>query len=78
MDKNVGGFDRTWRTVVGPLLIVVGLAVFAGLFSLGSGTLMALVVPVLLIVFGAVFTWTAQTQQCPVNQAIGRNTFRDK
>lgn len=76
MDKNVGGFDRTWRIVVGPLLIVVGLAVFAGLLSLGSGTLMGLIVPALLVVFGAVFTWTAQTQQCPVNQAIGRNTFQ--
>lgn len=75
MDKNVGGFDRTWRIVVGPLLIVVGLAVLTGLFSMGDGLLLGVLVPVLLLVFGAVFTWTAKTQQCPVNHAAGRNTY---
>lgn len=75
MEKNVGGMDRIARFVIGPVLIVVGVAAIAGLFSLAAGTT-GLVLAALLLIVGAVLTTTALTQKCPLNSLIGLNTFR--
>jgi hypothetical protein len=77
MQKNVGGYDRIARLVVGPLLVVVGAAAIAGLFSVASGTL-GLVLAALAIVVGGVFVATGITQKCPINNALGVNTYRAK
>ena len=76
MDTNVGGMDRTARLVVGPILVVVGAALLAGLFSLGEGTVVGLVVPVLALVVGLVLTVTGYARTCPVNSMLGVNTSR--
>ena len=75
MKKNVGGIDRIARFIVGPLLVVVGLAALGGLVTLAAGTL-GVVVAALALLLGAVFTATAATQKCPINSLLGLNTYR--
>jgi hypothetical protein len=77
MEKNVGGYDRIARFVVGPLLILVGAASSAGLFTLGAGTLGAAAAVVVMFV-GAVLTVTAVTQRCPLNSMLGFDTARER
>jgi hypothetical protein len=68
MNKNVGGIDRTARLVVGPLLLLVGIAAFVGVFPLGTvGGVVALVV-------GAVLTVTGAVQRCPLHTLLGIDT----
>ncbi|MFC7028356.1 DUF2892 domain-containing protein [Halomicroarcula sp. GCM10025324] len=74
MEKNVGGLDRIARLVLGPALLLVGVAALAGLFTLAAGTT-GLVVAGLLLVVGAVLTVTALTQKCPLNSLIGLDTY---
>ena len=76
MEKNVGGYDRTARFVVGPLLILVGAAALAGLFTVAAGTL-GLAVAAVLVLVGAILTYTGYTQRCPLNSMLGMNTYRE-
>jgi hypothetical protein len=75
MEKNVGGYDRTARFVVGPILVLVGLASLGGLFTLAAGTL-GLVLAAVALLVGLVLATTAVTQKCPLNRALGLNTYR--
>ena len=77
MEKNVGGYDRSARFVLGPLLIIVGAAAFAGIITLSTGTL-GLVLAGVAVLIGAVLTVTATTQKCPLNSTIGLNTYEDR
>ena len=76
MQKNVGGYDRTARFVLGPILIAVGVAALGGLLTLAAGTL-GVVLAGAAVLIGAVLTVTAMTQTCPLNSAIGLNTYND-
>ncbi|WP_372912559.1 DUF2892 domain-containing protein [Salinigranum sp.] len=68
MNKNVGGIDRTARLVVGPLLLLAGIAAFVGALPLGTvGGVVALVV-------GAVLTVTGAVQRCPLHTLLGIDT----
>ncbi|WP_137285362.1 YgaP family membrane protein [Halorussus salinisoli] len=69
MQKNVGGFDRTVRLVIGPVLLVVVLAWLLGAIALD----LWLVVVALLV--GAILTVTGLTQKCPANSVLGTNTL---
>ena len=75
MEKNVGGYDRIARFVLGPLLVLVAAAGFTGFVTIASGLLGAAVLWIALLV-GAVFVVTATTQKCPLNRILGFNTFR--
>lgn len=75
MEKNVGGYDRIARFVLGPILVVVGAASLAGLLTLAAGTVGLALAGVLLLV-GLVLSVTAVTQKCPLNSLLGLNTFR--
>ncbi|MFB6161734.1 MAG: DUF2892 domain-containing protein [Haloferacaceae archaeon] len=75
MNKNVGGYDRLARAVVGPALLVVGLAAAAGYVTLAAGTL-GLVLAALAILVGAVLAVTAATRTCPLNSVLGVDTYR--
>jgi hypothetical protein len=75
MDKNVGGYDRLARFVVGPVLLVVGLAAVTGVVTLASG-LVGLALAIAAILVGAVFLVTAATRKCPLNRTLGLNTYR--
>ena len=75
MARNVGGYDRIARLVVGPLLVLLGAASLAGVVAPATGTLgLALAVGALLV--GAVLTLTGVTQRCPLNALVGTNTYR--
>ncbi|KTG29680.1 YgaP family membrane protein [Haloferax profundi] len=75
MEKNVGGYDRIARFIVGPVLIIVGAAALAGFLTIATGTL-GLVVAGAALLVGAVLTTTAVTQKCPLNNALGFNTYK--
>jgi hypothetical protein len=75
MEKNVGGYDRILRAVLGPVLIIVAAAMFGGLLVIATATLQATIAVVALLV-GAVLTATAITQKCPLNRAFGINTYK--
>lgn len=77
MQKNVGGYDRIARLVVGPLLVLVGAAAFGGLFTIAAGT-PGLVLAGAALLVGAVFLVTGITQKCPINAALGIDTYRGK
>lgn len=74
MEKNVGGYDRLARFVLGPLLVLFAGAVYfeyvtiAGLLGAGAIWIGLLV--------GLVFLVTASTRKCPLNAMLGFNTFR--
>jgi disulfide bond formation protein DsbB len=71
MEKNVGGYDRIARFVVGPLLLVVGLVGISGAF--GTGTPGLALAGIALLV-GAILSVTATTQKCPLNSTLGIDT----
>ncbi len=75
MEKNVGGYDRIARAVLGPVLIIVGAAALAGFVTIAAGTL-GLVVAGAALLVGAVLATTAVTQKCPLNRALGVNTYK--
>lgn len=76
IEKNVGGYDRTARAVLGPVLIVVAVVGLAG-FLVPSLTTMWIAVFVVALVVGAILAFTAYTQQCIFNQTLGINTLRE-
>ncbi|ELY81902.1 MULTISPECIES: DUF2892 domain-containing protein [Natrinema] len=76
MQTNVGGFDRGARLVVGPLLVIIGIAALGGVVSLTAGTL-GLALATIALVAGAVLTTTAVTRKCPMNARFGIDTSRD-
>ncbi|WP_254767318.1 YgaP family membrane protein [Salinilacihabitans rarus] len=70
MKKNVGGFDRTWRLVVGPVLIVVGVAALAGVVAIGT------VPAAVALVAGAVVLATGLLRTCVLSRLLGIDTYR--
>ncbi|RLM53471.1 DUF2892 domain-containing protein [Halobellus sp. Atlit-31R] len=75
MKKNVGGYDRTARLVVGPVLGTVSLVALAGYLSLAVGPLSTGVVAALFGVISLVLIITGVTQQCILNRVLGLNTY---
>lgn len=75
MEKNVGGFDRKARLVVGPLLVALGVAVTAGYLDIGLTGTISLAVTALVLVAGAIFVITGTTQKCPANELAGVDTY---
>ena len=78
MKKNVGGADRIARLVVGPVLILSGIAGYAGLFALAVGPLPQTLTSVILFLVGAILLVTGLVQRCPANRIIGLDTHRRK
>ncbi len=76
MEKNVGGYDRIARLVLGPVLGTVSLAALAGYLSLAIGPLSTGIVAALFGLISLVFIVTGATQKCPLNRALGVNTYR--
>lgn len=71
MEQNVGTTDRYVRIIVGIVLGVVGIAVFAGpLASLGT------IVGAIALIVGVVFLGTGLTQRCLLYQPFGISTLR--
>lgn len=78
MQKNVGGTDRIARLVVGPVLILAGIAGYAGLLALAVGPLPQALTAGIVLLVGAVLLVTGLIQRCPLNRVLGFNTYRRK
>ncbi|WP_436926491.1 YgaP family membrane protein [Halosimplex amylolyticum] len=76
MEKNVGGYDRIARLVLGPILIIAALAVYFEVLAVAGLLGAALVVAGLLV--GAVFVVTGATQVCVLNRLLGIDTYRGR
>jgi hypothetical protein len=74
MNKNVGGYDRIGRFVVGAVLLVGGVAGYAGLFRIAVGPVPQALMALVLVLIGAVLLVTGYTQKCPINSVLGMNT----
>jgi len=74
MDPNVGGFDRKARIVVGPILLVVGVAALLDALSLGIAGTTGTVVVAALVIVGLILSATGATQKCPANEMAGLDT----
>lgn len=75
MQKNVGGTDRIARLVLGPVLILAGVAGYAGLFTLAVGPLPQALTAVVVFLVGAVLLVTGLVQKCPMNRLLGFDTL---
>ena len=71
-EKNVGGWDRLLRLVVGPVLLVVSAVAALGAIALSP------LLTALSAIVGAVLTITGLTQKCPLNNLLGLNTYTDR
>lgn len=74
-EANVGGLDRVWRAVVGPVVLTATVAALLGRFDVGAGVVAAALLGVGLFV-GAVVTHSAATRRCRVNYLTGVDTAR--
>jgi hypothetical protein len=74
MNKNVGGYDRIGRFVVGAVLLVGGVAGYAGLLRIAVGPVPQALLALVLVLIGAVLLVTGYTQKCPINSVLGMNT----
>lgn len=77
MEKNVGGYDRIARLVVGPVLILLGLASYLGVVLPPADTPAYALVGLVLLV-GVVFVVTGATRVCFLNRILAVNTFEGK
>lgn len=77
MQQNVGEFDRIIRLVAGPVLLLVGIGTFAGVLSLGTGTV-GIALAAIATLIGLVLTVTALTQRCLLYSVLGFDTSRTR
>lgn len=75
MQENVGGYDRLFRLVAGPLL-VVGLAGYIGPVTLALGPFPQALTSIVVLLVGLVLVITESIQKCPLNSLFGLNTYR--
>lgn len=76
MERNVGGYDRIGRLVIGAILVLVGAAGYAGMVRVAIGPVSQALAAVILVLIGLVLLVTGYTQQCPINRGLGINTLR--
>ena len=78
MVRNVGGYDRIARLVLGSALLVVGVVGVATVdASAGvstAGPILLVGVTGVLLVVGSALVVTGALQQCPVNERLGIDT----
>lgn len=72
MKRNLGGFDRVLRIVLGVMLAVasMGTLYFAPTETAATG-----VVAAVLLLLAAVLLGAAGSYKCPLNALLGRNTY---
>jgi uncharacterized membrane-anchored protein len=74
MEKNVGGYDRIGRFVIGAVLVVAGVAGYAGVIPVAVGPAPQALTAIVLVVIGAVLLATGYTRKCVINRILGVNT----
>lgn len=76
MEMNVGGYDRLGRFVIGAVLVLVGIAGYAGVVPVAVGPIPQALLSLILVVAGAVLLVTGYTRKCPINSVLGLNINR--
>lgn len=71
MDKNVGGIERVARLAFGALLILAAGAGLGGFLTVSAA------IAVVGLVLGLVLLVTGSVQMCPINEALGIDTYVD-
>ncbi|MFC6942447.1 DUF2892 domain-containing protein [Salinirubellus sp. GCM10025818] len=78
MDKNVGGYDRIGRFVVGAVFLVAGIAGYAGMLRVAVGPVPQALLALMLVLIGAILLATGYIQKCPINSVLGMNTYESR
>lgn len=78
MEKNVGGYDRLGRFVIGALLVVAGIAGYTGMLRVAVGPVPQALMALILVLIGAILVVTGYTQKCPINSMLKTNTYRSR
>lgn len=78
MEMNVGGYGRLGRFVLGGLLVLAGIAGYAGMVRVAVGPVPQALAALILVVIGAVLLVTGYARKCPINSALGRNTYKPR
>ena len=78
MEKNVGGMDRIARLVIGPVLVLAGVAGYAGLLVLAVGPFPQALTSVIVFLVGVILLVTGLVRKCPLNRAVGLDTYRQE
>jgi hypothetical protein len=78
MNKNVGGYDRLGRFVIGAVLVIAGIVGYAGQLRVAVGPVPQAFMALLLVLIGVVLLVTGYTQKCPINSIIGMDTFKQR
>lgn len=78
MNKNVGGMDRPARLVFGPVLLLAGIAGYAGVLALAVGPLPQALTSAIVLLVGAVLLVTGLVRKCPLNRILGFDTYHPK
>lgn len=76
MDTNVGGYDRIARLVLGPILLLAGIAGYAGAFALAFGPVPQALGSILVFLIGIVLLVSGLVRKCPINRLLGIDTAR--
>lgn len=74
MNRNVGGTERIVRLGIGALLVLLGIAGYAGALRVAVGPLPQAVTAVALVLIGLILLATGGLQYCPINQVFGRDS----
>lgn len=70
--------DRIARLTLGPVLVALGAAGFAGYVIFAAGPVTGAVGATIAVLVGTVLLVTGYTQTCPARSLLGVNTFRSK
>jgi hypothetical protein len=76
VNKNVGGLDRTARIVLGVLLLLAGVASYAGFFAVAVGPVPQALASLLVVFVGLVVLGTGLTRTCLVYKLLNVDTSR--
>lgn len=76
MEKNVSGYDRIGRLVIGAVLLVAGVLGYAGMLRVAVGPVPQALMALLLVLIGVILLGTGYTRKCPINSALGVNTYK--
>lgn len=71
--ENVGGYGRIGRFILGPALVILAVAAFAGV---GPIAVRSTVTPIIALLIGGVITYTAAVRYRRFNEFLGIDTAK--
>lgn len=71
LERNLGGADRYLRLALGLALLVLAVSTAIGSRAVGAASLLAT------LFAGGYLVWEAARNYCPLNRAVGQNTYEE-